>query len=132
MGHYKNIRGWIQLDAVLYQAGEEDKDPTFEAFLHRVRSWIATQDAKGDGLQESFCIHAGHDSSVFLFVGTRVKDYGKEYETFIRDFVKEFPHCYGLVSFDEFEHEKEPREKVWVIRRGGVISETRTDYKFLA
>ena len=130
MGQYKHIRGWIQLDAALYQLEKKEPGIKYGEFFERIQNWIAERDVDNEYFKTSFCLHAGTNSSFYLFIGATVKDYSEPYERLIKEFIQQFPGCYGVVSFNEADHEKFPADKIWLIKARGAIQETRTDYNF--
>ena len=64
--------------------------------------------------------------TIFVFIGTQIKNYSNSAEKFIREFVGDFPDSEGMVLF---RLEDDECEKVWTIRNG-VISESKFNFGF--
>lgn len=127
MGNYVKVRGWIDLDKVFLKRYSADyKGPKIS--FDDIKDFVSILEEKYDLLKFS-SFHVGTDGDIFLFIGGSTKNYSSQAENFIKDVIKKFPDCDGMILFNEKELEVEPCEKVWIIKNGEV-SESRTDYGY--
>lgn len=123
MGMYTQVRGWLNIDSIshgqneqsivnkLHKAREEFLDSDFHC-----RKWVS----------HDTIIHFGGNGSAFLFIGTELKNYDEDTETWIRYLLDSFPNAEGRIDFQcetEDWKNKKSKSKYWLIYNGYVVEE---------
>lgn len=132
MGMYTQIRGWINVNSIGDYAGERRN--TINQLLQEAKNSFENDetilDITGKPLARkwvcnSTIAHEGGNGSMYLFVGTELKNYGCPAEIWIKYLLKYFPNAEGRIDFQYEEDENQC--KYWLIHKGEIIKEDFND-----
>ncbi|GAB6989563.1 hypothetical protein JCM16418A_16130 [Paenibacillus pini] len=123
MGMYTQVRGWLNIDSISYGQNEQSiinkLHKTREEFLdsdNHCRKWVS----------HDTIIHFGGNGSAFLFIGTELKNYNEDTETWIMYLLDSFPNAEGRIDF-QYETEQcideDSKSRYWLISEGYIIEE---------
>lgn len=123
MGMYTQVRGWLNIDSISHGQNEQ----AIINKLHQTREEFSDSDSHcRKWVSRDTIIHFGGNGSAFLFIGTELKNYDQDTETWIKYLLDAFPNAEGRIDFqyeDEEYDDEESKSKYWLIREGTIIEE---------
>lgn len=122
MGMYTQVRGWLNVDSIgcgenfiEIQEKVEILKEKFKSECTIDRTWVC----------EDTIVHTGGNGSVFIFIGTELKNYGNPAMAWLEFLVKEFPNAEGSV---DFQYEEYDFSSVYYIRNGEISKPVECPY----
>lgn len=95
MGMYTQCRGWLNIDSISYM---KDKISAFENLLREAQEkFVETQDGRTFVCYDTW-IHEGSNGSTFIFFGTELKNYDRDFERWVEFLLKYFPNAEGRLD----------------------------------
>lgn len=120
MGMYTQVRGWLNVDSISYRHGEQlevilsTAKADFAKFCEgkSIRRWV----------KDDVILHNGSNGCAFIFIGSELKNYDQDAQTWIKFLLPYFPNAEGLIYF-QYEDTEDNENTVWTISHGKVIKE---------
>ncbi|MCY9592344.1 hypothetical protein PC41400_15025 [Paenibacillus chitinolyticus] len=124
MGMFTQVRGWLNIDSI----GDFNKE-NYRALRNKLNEVRKDYLDFAEGracISEDTNIHLGANNSIFLFIGTELKNYDDDAEEWIKYLIARFPNAEGRIDFQyEIEdfRDQDSKSKYWLIRGGEIIEE---------
>ena len=125
MGMYTQIRGWLNVDSIggYNQTNFKEICDKVEQAKEEFGWDDSILDICGEPLERKWvcndtCVHGGGNGSVYIFIGTELKNYGCPAEIWIKYLLNKFPNAEGRIDF-QYEEDEETC-KCWEIYKGKI------------
>lgn len=124
MGMYTQVRGWLNVNSI----AEEGNEKTFNTFNRAVKEYNEeNRTPRQEYVLKDTSIQIGANSSVFIFIGTELKNYDADAEKWLEFLISKFYNAEGHIMF-QYE-ENETKNKIWTVSNGK-INEKFEDFDF--
>ncbi len=128
MGMYTQVRGWLNVDSIGDCDGKRfhEIENKLSSAQRNFENDETLKDNSNDILERKWVcrdtvVHYGGNGSVYIFIGTELKNYGQPAEIWIKYLLKYFPNAEGRI---DFQYEEDDNTcKYWLIKYGEIIKE---------
>lgn len=127
MGMYTQIRGWLNVDSIGDYKGER-----FDIIKDKLEQ--TKYDFQNNGLvldrkwvSNDTSVLQGGNGSVYLFIGTELKNYDNSFDEWVKYLLTQFPNAEGRIDYqyEEEDWECEDKSRYLLIRKGEIIEDNR-------
>lgn len=118
MGMYTQVRGWLNVDSISYDKDYGSKNYLeIKYILDNAKLDFMKSDIPRSWVCKHTTLHVGGNGSVFLFIGTELKNYGNPTLEWLKFLIKRFPNAEGSV---DFQYEEDEYSTTYFIREGQI------------
>lgn len=123
MGMYTQIRGWLNVDSISFGY---DNYKTICSILQQTKYDFQNNEMALDRkwVSEDTVVHMGGNGSIYLFIGTELKNYDDSFDEWVKYLLTKFPNAEGRIDYQyETECVEDADESRYLLIRDGKIIE---------
>lgn len=123
MGMYTQIRGWLNIDSI----GYDNEEALLEMLNYAKEEFENRSDLDRAWVCQDTHIHSGGNGSVYLFIGTELKNYDKSTDEWINKLLEVFPNAEGRIDYQYEEDDENSGSRYLLIYKGKIIKDAIGD-----